>query len=702
MSIEWKKTTCSYCGLGCGLMVGLDGGKLVDIKGMKGHPVNDGRICILPANYTPVFEAEGRLSDPMIRSDGKLTTVKWNEAINHVAVGLKNIVDKHGPNSIALHMGATCFNEEYYIANKFMKAAIGTNNIECTTRLCMSSSAMGFVSTIGADAPPACYDDVEEADLLFIAGNNMAVSVPAIFARVCAAKKENGTKVIVVDPRRTDTAAIADIHLQILPGTDVALNNALAHVLFEEGYVDEEAVGEYASGLSDLKDLLKEYTPLRAFEITGCPEDQIREAARLIGSSKTMLVFWFQGYNHSTQAVFKNNTLHNLWLLTDNFCRPGAGPLSITGESNALGNRWMGGLSHLLPGMRTVVNPQHRQELSDFWKIPLEKIQPAPGRSIIEMIEGLHSGKVRALWVISSNPAASLPNSKWVREGLSKAELIIVQDIFHPTETSMMADVVLAGAHWFEKTGTFISSERRIELVDKIIDSYGNVKPDYDIICRVAQAMGFENEFQYASSEEVFEELKTITKGQICDMNGVTYERLRNGVGPQLPCPDSEHSGTVRLFTDRQFPRPDGRAALLPRKYIPPSESPDEEYPYVLITGKLPWHFNTRTRTGRVSSLESKAPDNFVEINPVNASQLGIVEGEEVEVASRRGAVSGAVRITDSMLPNTIFMPMHFGNALKVGDGRLANLLTNHVCDLHSKQPEYKYSVVKISKIDQT
>jgi len=702
VSIEWKKTTCSYCGLGCGLMVGLDGGKLVDIKGMNGHPVNDGKICTLPANYESLFEAEGRLSDPMIRRDGKLTTVKWNEAINHVAVGLKNIVDKHGPNSIALHMGATCFNEEYYIANKFMKAAIGTNNIECTTRLCMSSSAMGFVSTIGADAPPACYDDVEEADLLFIAGNNMAVSVPAIFARVCAAKKENGTKVIVVDPRRTETAAIADIHLQILPGTDVALNNALAHVLFEEGYVDEEAVGEYASGLSDLKDLLKEYTPFRAFEITGCPEDQIREAARLIGSSKAMLVFWFQGYNHSTQAVFKNNTLHNLWLLTDNFCRPGAGPLSITGESNALGNRWMGGLSHLLPGMRTVVNPQHRQELSDFWKIPLEKIQPAPGRSIIEMIEGLHSGKVRALWVISSNPAASLPNSKWVREGLSKAELIIVQDIFHPTETSMMADVVLAGAHWFEKTGTFISSERRIELVDKIIDSYGNVKPDYDIICRVAQAMGFENEFQYASSEEVFDELKTITKGQICDMNGVTYERLRNGVGPQLPCPDSEHSGTVRLFTDRQFPRPDGRAALLPRKYIPPSESPDEEYPYVLITGKLPWHFNTRTRTGRVSSLESKAPDNFVEINPVNASQLGIVEGEEVEVASRRGAVSGAVRITDSMLPNTIFMPMHFGNALKVGDGRLANLLTNHVCDLHSKQPEYKYSVVKISKIDQT
>ncbi|MBC8550001.1 MAG: molybdopterin-dependent oxidoreductase, partial [Candidatus Brocadiales bacterium] len=338
----------------------------------------------------------------------------------------------------------------------------------------------------------------------------------------------------------------------------------------------------------------------------------------------------------------------------------------------------------------------------DFWKMPVGKIQPTPGRSIIEMIEGLHSGDVRALWIISTNPAASLPNTKWVREGLSRAELFIVQDIFHPTESSMTADVVLAGAQWFEKTGTFISSERRIELVDKIIESYGNVKPDYDIICRVAQVMGFEKEFPYASSEEVFEELKKITKGRICDMSGVTYERLRNQVGPQLPCPDTEHPGTKRLFTDRQFPRYDGRVALLPREYKPPCETPDEEYPYILITGRLQWHFNTRTRTGRVPSLDSKARDNFAEINPVVASQLNIVEGEEVEVTSRRGSVSGAVRISDGMLLNTIFMPMHFGNALNVGDGRLANLLTNQAYDLHSKQPEYKYSVVKISKTVQT
>ncbi len=702
MTIQWKKTTCSYCGLGCGLMVGLDGGRVVDIKGMEGHPVNDGRVCTLPDNYVPIFEAEDRLGDPMVRCDGNLKQVDWEEAIDYVADGLKNIINRHGPNSIALHMGATCLNEEYYVANKFMKAAIGTNNIECTTRLCMSSSAMGFISTIGADAPPACYDDVEEADLIFIAGNNMAVSVPAIFDRVRAARRKNGTSVIVVDPRVTETALIADIHLQIMPGTDVALNNALAHVLIEEGYVNEELVGEYASGLSDLKELLKEYSPLHVFQITGCPVDQIREAARLIGKSKAMLVFWCQGYNHSTQAVFKNNTLHNLWLLTDNFCRPGAGPLSITGEANALGNRWLGGLSHLLPGMRMVANPKHRKELAAYWKTPLEKIQSTPGRSILEMIEGLHSGDVRALWIISANPAASLPNTKWVKDGLSKAELLVVQDIFHPTESSMMADVVLAGAHWCEKEGTFISSERRIELVGKMIESYGNSKPDYDIICRVAQAMGFENKFSFASSEEVFEEVKIITKGRICDMGGVTYGRLRDKVGLQLPCPTEDHPGTERLFTDRHFPRHDGRAALLPREYKMPSEIPDEEYPYILITGRLKWHFNTRTRTGRVPKLESRAPDNFVEINPDTALQLGIIEGDEVEVSSRRGSVIGVARITDRILSNTIFMPMHFGNALSVGEGRLANLLTNQVYDLHSKQPEYKYSAVKIDKVDKT
>ncbi len=632
----------------------------------------------------------------MIRHGGKLVPVSWDEAISQVATGFRGIIEEYGPGAVAFYGGAINLTEEYYLMNKLMKGAIGSNNMECSTRLCMASSAIGFVSTLGADAPPTCYADIEKADLFFIAGNNMAISVPVLFGRVRNAKKNNGSEIIVVDPRRTETASIADIHLQIRPGTDVALNNTLAHILLKEGFVNEDRVDHFASGISDLKELIEEYPPSRGAEITGCTEDQIIAAARTIGKAEAMLTFWFQGYNHSSQAVFKNNSLHNLSLLTENFCRPGAGPLSITGEANALGNRWVGALSHLLPGMRSVANPQHRQEIADFWNIPVEKIQPTPGRSILDIIKGLHSGDVRALWVMTTNPAASLPDIRWVKEGLAKADLLVVQDIFHPTETTLLGDVVFPAAQWCEKTGTFISSERRIELAEAVIDPPGEAKPDYEIIWLVARAMGFEKEFPYASPEEVFEEWKKITRGRICDMNGVTYERLRGKIGPQLPCPDTDHPGTLRLFTDWRFPRPDGRAALLPRDYIEPADPTDVEYPFVLITGRLAGQFNTRTRTGRAPKLNAAEPNGFVEIHPKDAARLGIVENDEVEVASRRGSVCLPARLTDYLLAGTLFVPWHYGPELGIGDGKLANLVTNSVYDIHSKQPEYKFSAVKV------
>ena len=698
MVIKWNKSTCPYCGTGCGLMVGIEQDKVIKIRGMKGHPVNDEDICRLAVNYPPIFTSEDRLTRPMIRRVDQLVPVSWDEAVTHVAVEFRRIIEEHGADAVAFYGGAINLTEEYYLMNKLMKGAIGTNNVECSTRLCMASTAAGFISTIGADAPPTCYADIEEADLFLIAGNNMAVTMPVIFRRVRATKEKNASKVIVVDPRRTETSVIADIHLQIKPGTDVALNNALAHVLLKEGFVNEDRVDHYASGLSDLKKLLEVYPPSRGAEITGCPENQIVEAARAIGHAKAMLTFWFQGYNHSTQAVFKNNTLHNLSLLTDNFCRPGAGPLSITGEANALGNRWVGALSHLLPGMRLISNFQHRKEIADFWDIPVEKIAPTPGRSILDIIKGLHTGDVRALWVATTNPAASLPHTRWVEEGLAKAEMIVVQDIFHPTETTLLADVVLPCAQWCEKTGTFVSSERRIELVEKVIDPPGEAKPDYEVIWLVARAMGFDKMFPYSSPEEVFEEWKAITRGRICDMNGVTYERLRGKVGPQLPCPDSDHPGTPRLFIDLRFPRPDGRAALLARDYIEPAELTDVEYPFALITGRLAWHFNTRTRTGRVPKLNASAPDNFLDIHPDDAARIEISEGDEVEVASRRGRVRCGARLTDRVLVGTVFMPWHYGSALWVGNGKLANLVTNPVYDVHSKQPEYKFSAVRITK----
>jgi formate dehydrogenase alpha subunit len=697
--IKWSKSTCPYCGFGCGLMVGVKQGRVVEIRGMKGHPVNNGQICELAASIPPLFTAPGRLTYPMIRRDSEFIQVTWEEAITHTANEFTRIIKKYGPDSVAFYGGAANTTEEYYLMNKLMRGLVGTNNIECSTRLCMASTAAGFLSTIGADAPLTCHADIEGADLFFIAGSNMAISTPVMFRRISMAKKKNGTRMIVVDPRRTKTSELADLHLRIKPGTDVALNNSLAYVLLKEGFVDEENVEKYASGLSDLKKLVEEYPPGKVAVITGLHENQIIEAARMIGNARAMLTFWFLGYNHSTQAVFKNNTLHNLSLLTGNICRPGAGPLSITGEANAMGNRWVGALSHLLVGMRQITNDQHRKEVAKYWGVPETNINATPGRSIMEIMEGLHSGDIRALWVTTTNPAASLPHTRWVEEGLAKAELLVVQDIFHPTETTTLANVILPAAQWCEKTGTFISSERRIELVEKLIEPPGEAKPDYEIIWLIARAMGFEKEFPYSSPAEVFEEWKGLTHGRICDMNGVTYERLRGIVGPQLPCPDVNHPGTMRLFTDMHFPRPDGRAALLFRDYKEPDEITDREYPFILMTGRLEWHFNTRTRTGRIPYLNAAAPENMVNLHPEDAEMLGISEGELVEVTSRRGTARGKARITESIQKGTVFMPFHFGKALCVSKDRAANLVTNPVYDIHSKQPEYKFSAVRLEKM---
>ena len=699
MSVKWYKSTCSYCGLGCGLNIGVSDGKIVEIRGLKGHPTNNGETCMLPLNYPPIFTDKDRLKQPMIRHNGQFKSINWDDAISYVSSGFMRIIEDYGPDSIAFYGGAMNLTEEYYLMNKLMKGAIGTNNVDCSTRLCMASSAIGFISTFGADTPPTCYDDVEEADLFFIAGCNMAITIPVLFNRLKKAKERNGTKVIIVDPRRTRTTKLADIHLQIRPGTDVALNNALAHILLKEGFVDENHVELYTSGLVDLKKHLKKYTPSRMAEITGCLESQIIDAARTIGKAKAMITFWFQGYNHSSQAVFKNNTLHNLSLLTGNICRPGAGPLSITGEANALGNRWVGALSHLLPGLRFISNSNHRQEVADIWGIPFEKIKSTPGRSIMDIIKGLHSNDIRALWIMTTNPAVSLPNSRWVKEGLTKAELLVVQDIFFPTETALLADVVLAAAQWCEKEGTFISSERRIELVEKIIEPPGMAKPDYEIILHIARAMGFENLFPFKNPSDIFKEWKKFTNNRLCDMNGVTYERLRGKIGLQLPCPDLNHPGTKRLYTDWKFPRPDGRASLLSRDYIEPIETTNDEYPFVLITGRLANHFNSRTRTGRTPKLNVIDPHCYVNIHSQDATSLKIIDGEEVEVTSRRGSICLPARLNDNVLIRTIFIPWHYGSTLDIGEGKLANILTNNVYDIHSKQPEYKYCAVKITKI---
>ena len=440
------KATCLYCGFGCAIEIETAENRIKAIKGVKDYPANNGKLCRLAVNLPSVFNSPNRLKRPMIRYEKELQECDWEKALDWVAGGFKRILDKHGPDAMAFYGGATNLTEEYYVMNKLMKGGIGTNNMECSTRICMASSAAGFISVFGADAPPTCYEDIEITDCFLICGNNMAVSCPVLFNRLLEAKKRRGAGMIVVDPRRTPTAQAADLHLAIRPGTDVALNNAIAHVLLKEGYVDEKEVDAFASGLQELKEHLESYTPEDAARTTDCPAEDIRAAARMYGEAGTALTFWFQGYNHSSSALYKNNSLHNLAILTGNIGRLGGGPLSITGESNALGNRYVGALCHLLPGMRQVVNPEHRREIAELWQVPFDRLQPLPGKSIMEIIQAVHNGSIKALWVMNTNPAASIPHTAWVEKALSKLELLVVQDILHPTETNFFAHVLLPGS----------------------------------------------------------------------------------------------------------------------------------------------------------------------------------------------------------------------------------------------------------------
>ncbi|MCP4717220.1 MAG: molybdopterin-dependent oxidoreductase [Deltaproteobacteria bacterium] len=690
------KTTCLYCGFGCAVDIECSENKITSANPLKDAPPNYGKLCRLGSTLPKVFNSPDRLTEPNLRQGNEMKPCSWKTALDAASDRLSGIIEQHGPNSVAFYGGATNLTEEYYVMNKLMKGAIGTNNMECSTRICMSSTAAGFLSVFGADAPPTCYEDIDHADCFLICGNNMAVSCPVLFGQIIESRDKRGAKIIVVDPRKTATAAEADLHLQIAPGTDVALNNAMAHVLFKEGYVNEEVVDAYASGLQSLKEHIDAYDPEKVAPIVGCAAEKIRTAAMMYGDAKTALTLWFQGYNHSTSALSKNNTLHNLAIITGNIGQLGGGPLSITGESNAMGNRYVGALCHLLPGMRQVINPAHRKEITDLWQIPPDRLQPLPGSSIIEMIHDIHAGRIKALWLMNTNPAASLPHTAWAEEAFKKLDLMIVQDIF-PTETTGFADILLPAAQWYEKQGTIITSERRVEYIPKLIDPPGEAWPDCKIMQEIASRMGYEDLLSFQNEEEIFEEWKTCTRGKLCDMNGINYDRLRGKSGIQLPCPSKDHPGTARLFTDLRFEKADHRAALLSRDQQDAAEMPDELYPFIFLTGRTGRHFNTGTRTIHIPEAGQKDEWPFIEIHPRAAQNIGIADKDPVAVLSRRGRCVAKARITDTIREEAVFMPWHYGKLLSRNGG--ANLVTNPAIDPGTKQPEYKLCAVKIEKI---
>ncbi|HEX9453348.1 MAG TPA: molybdopterin-dependent oxidoreductase, partial [Candidatus Binatia bacterium] len=608
---RWVKTYCPYCGVGCGLVAGVGNGAVVKIKGDISHPSSHGDLCLKAVYLPEVLRTPDRLLYPQIRScsDGPFKRASWDQAMNYLAQRFHAIIDEHGPDAVAFYGSGQLTTEEYYIGNKLAKGFIGTNNFDTNSRLCMSSAVAGYQSSLGSDGPPASYVDIDAANCLLLIGTNTADCHPVLFKRIKQRKLADpkNVTIIAVDPRRNETADFADLHLPIHPGTDIALLNSMLYVLLEENLLDREFVAQHTQGFSALLNVIKKYPPKTAQEICRIPECLIVEAALIFGKAERALSLWSMGVNQSSVGVHKNNAIHNLHLITGKIGKPGCGPFSITGQPNAMGGREVGGLSHMLPGYRSVVNPRQREEVENFWQVPLGRISSEPGLAALEQFEALAAGKLKAIWILCTNPAASAPDLDFIEKALRRAELVIVQDAYHPTATSRFAHVVLPAAQWSEKEGVMTNSERRVSYMPKLVEPPGEALPDWQILARFAVAMGFGEAFAYRSPSEIFAEFAALTKNRVCDCSAMSYRKLK--AGPlQWPYGKTKRRDAARLYQNGIFPTHDGRANLIAVEHAGPVEQPDNEYPLILTTGRSKYHWHTMTRTGKNPALRKSAP----------------------------------------------------------------------------------------------
>jgi formate dehydrogenase alpha subunit len=698
---RWVKSYCPYCGVGCGLVAGIKDGAVVKIKGDPDHPSSRGDLCLKAVYLPETLKTADRMLYPQIRAcqDGPFLRASWNQAMVYLARRFRQIIDEHGADAVAFYGSGQLTTEEYYVVNKLAKGFIGTNNFDTNSRLCMASAVAGYHFSLGSDGPPASYADIDEANCLLIIGSNTADCHPVIFKRIKQRKLSAPDEVMIicVDPRRTETADFADLHLPIRPGSDIALLNSMLFVLIEENLIDRAFVTQHTRGFAQLPQVIKNYSPKNVAEICAVPECLIVEAALIFGKAAQALTLWSMGVNQSSAGVHKNNAIHNLHLATGKIGKPGCGPFSLTGQPNAMGGREVGGLSHLLPGYRSVRDPQHRREVEQAWGLPSGSISAAPGLPALEQFEALAEGKLKAIWVLCTNPAASAPDTDLIEKALRQAELVVVQDAYHPTATSRFAHVILPAAQWSEKEGVMTNSERRITYMPKLTEAPGEALPDWKIISLFAEALGFGNAFAYESSEEIFAEFTALTTGMLCDYSGLSYGRLKSDRPIQWPCPKYTHPGTERLYNDAQFPTADGRANLLPVEHREPVEVPDRDYPLLLTTGRVKFHWHTMTRTGKNEALYESAPDPIVEINRADARRFGIQDADFVEIISRRGKVMVQARVTEEIPQGSCFLPFHWGRDR--GFFKAANNLTIGARDAVSHQPELKACAVRLRKV---
>lgn len=692
-------TICSYCGVGCGTTVHKDTKGVLSVIGDEDYPVNKGMLCSKGKNLNYVAQdTSDRILYPEMRwsRNHPMQRVTWDIAFKRAAAVFKSIMERHGPDSVGLYVSGQCLTEEYYLANKLTKGFFGTNNIDTNSRLCMSSAVVGYKKTVGNDAVPIAYADIELADCFLIAGANPAWCHPILFRRIEKHKEQNlKVKLIVVDPRKTQTCALADLHLQILPGTDVILFNAMARWLIEKKKIDKSFIQKHTSNFEACKQMAFELSIRKAAEKCGITADEIRKAAKMISDAKGFISMWTMGLNQSVIGVDKNVSLLNLSLLTGQIGKPGSGPFSLTGQPNAMGGREVGGMANLLAAHRDLGNPKHRKEVQQFWGG--KEIKGEPGLTATEMFDALESGKMKAVWIICTNPVVSMPNAKKIEKALENANFVIVQDISHNSETTKYADLVLPAAGWLEKEGTMTNSERRISYLPKVIEAPGEALPDAEILWRFAQEMGYGG-FDYNNVSEVYDEYCLMTKGTNIDISGLSHERLKKEGSFQWPVPSPEHKGTPRLFQDQKYFTANGKVHFnAPRNLYNKSEVTTPKFPLVLNTGRIRDQWHTRTKTGKVKRLLTHIPAPYLEMNKVDAYLRKIREGDIAVVKSKRGSVRVSVKLNYDIRERVVFLPMHWGKILN-NDFSRANNLTNDIVDPISKEPDFKYCAVQVEK----
>ncbi|MHB1438241.1 MAG: molybdopterin oxidoreductase family protein, partial [Thiobacillus sp.] len=646
-------SVCCYCGTGCGVLIEAEAGKIAGVRGDPTHPANRGKLCTKGAALHLSAQASGRALFPELRADraSPRQRVRWDAALDHVAEKFRAVIDAHGPNAVAFYISGQLTTEAYYVFNKLAKGLIGTNNVDTNSRLCMSSAVAGYKATLGADAPPGCYDDIEAAGTIFIAGSNTAYAHPILFRRIEAARQANpNQKLIVVDPRRTDTAAEADLHLAILPGTDVALYHAMLNVMLWEERIDRAAIAAHTEGWEALRELVRDYTPEKVAPICGVAAADIVQAARWFAAGPTLSLYC-QGLNQSSCGVDKNAALINLHLATGQIGKPGAAPLSLTGQPNAMGGREVGGLANLLSAHRDLDNPEHRAEVARLWGV--DDVPATPGKTAVEMFEAVRRGEIRAIWIACTNPAQSLPDQNRIHEALQAAECVVLQEAFADTETASFADVLLPASSWGETDGTMTNSERRISRVHAAVPAPGEARADWAIVCDFARRLLPEKGarlFPYASAEAVFDEHRETTRGRDLDITGLSYALL--DAGPQQwPFPEGAASGQARLYADGVYPTENGRARFHAAPYRPVAEAIDARYPLHLNTGRLRDQWHAMSRTGRVARLFAHADTPALAMNVRDLELRRLKAGDLVRVKSRRGEVIVVAEASDSVRP---------------------------------------------------